>query len=166
MKLEWMGRYRELVGLLSKYVNIFSNYGDKSFAHKLGFRLTSQQFQILECVVEYEDENKNMVFMANKLGLKKSTFSKLIKALVDFGLVERYQQNDNRKDIILKPSEKGRFYYKERSKILLESVWKEPFDVLDKLSDESLALVVDFMTKIIDDLDPKNNKAAELIKLL
>ena len=154
------------MGLLSKYVNIFSNFGDKNFAHKLGLRLTSQQFQILECVVEYEDENKNMVFMGNKLGLKKSTFSKLIKVLVNYGLVERYRQNDNRKDIILKPSEKGRIYYQERSKIFLESAWKEAFAVLDKLSDESLAIIVDFMTKIIDDLDPKNNKAAELIRLL
>jgi DNA-binding MarR family transcriptional regulator len=166
MKLEWMGRYRELMGLLSKYVNIFSHFGDKNVAHKLGLRLTSQQFQILECIIEYEDENKNMMFMANKIGLKKSTFSKFIKVLDSYGLVERYQQNDNRKDIILKPSEKGRIYYKERSQIFLESAWKEAFAVLDKLSDENLAIFVDFMTKFIDDLDPKNNKAAELIRLL
>jgi DNA-binding MarR family transcriptional regulator len=166
MKLEWMGRYRELMGLLSKYVNIFGNFGNKAVAEKLGFRLTSQQWQTLECIIEYEDENKNMVFMANKIGLKKSTFSKFIKVLVNHGLVERYQQNDNRKDIILKPSEKGRIYYKDRSQIILESAWKEAFAVLDKLSDESLAIVVDFMSKIIDDLDPKNNKVIELFKLL
>ena len=166
MKLEWMGRYRELMGLLSKYVNIFSLFGNKNVASKLGLRLTSQQFQILECIVEYEDENKNMVFMANKIGLKKSTFSKLARVLINNGLVERYQQNDNRKDIILKPSEKGRVYYKDRSQIILESAWKEAFAVLDKLSDESLTIIVDFMTKIIDDLDPKKNKVVELFKLL
>jgi DNA-binding MarR family transcriptional regulator len=166
MKLEWMGRYRELMGLLSKYVNIFGNFGNKAVAEKLGFRLTSQQWQTLECIIEYEDENKNMMFMANKIGLKKSTFSKFIKVLVNHGLVERYQLNDNRKDIILKPSDKGRIYYKDRSQIILESAWKEAFAVLDKLSDESLAIVVDFMTKIIDDLDPKNNKVIELFKLL
>jgi DNA-binding MarR family transcriptional regulator len=166
MKLEWMGRYRELIGLLSKYVNIFANFGSKAVAEKLGFRLTSQQWQTLECIVEYEDENKNMMFMANRIGLKKSTFSKFIKVLVNYGLVERYQQKGNRKDIILKPSEKGRIYYKDRSKILLESVWKEAFAVLDKLPDESLAIFVDFMTKIINDLDQKNNKVGELFKLL
>jgi len=166
MKLEWMGRYREFIGLLSKYVNIFANLGNKAITDKLGFRLTSQQWQTLECIVEYEDENKNMIFMANKIGLKKSTFSKFIKVLVNYGLVERYQQKDNRKDIILKPSEKGRVYYKSRSQILLESAWKEPFAVLDKLSDESLAIIVDFMKKSIVDLDPKNNKVVELFKLL
>jgi len=124
-----MGRYRELIGLLSKYVNIFANFGSKAVAEKLGFRLTSQQWQTLECIVEYEDENKNMMFMTNSIGLKKSTFSKFIKVLVNYGLVERYQQKGNRKDIVLKPSEKGRIYYKDRSKILLELVWKEAFAV-------------------------------------
>jgi len=165
MKLEWMGRYRELIGLLKRYVNVFYHFGNKVAVEK-GLMLTSQQFQTLEYVIEYEDENKNMVFMANKIGIKKSTFSKFVKILVDYGLVERYQQKGNRKDIILKPSEKGRVFYKNHSQIILESAWKEAFAVLDKLSDESLAIVVDFMTKIIDDLDPKNNKAIELLKLL
>jgi len=166
MKLEWMGRYREFIGLLSKYVNIFSNFGNKVVVDKLGLRLTSVQWQTLECVIEYEDENKNMVFMANKIGIKKSSFSKFIKVLVNYGLVERYQQKGNRKDIILKPSEKGRIYYKTRSQIILESAWKEPFSVLDKLSDENLSIIVDFMKRVIDDLDPKNNKVVELFKLL
>jgi len=161
-----MGRYREFVGLLCKYVNIFANLGNKAFTDKLGFRLTSLQFQTLECILEYEDENKNMMFMANKIGLKKSTFSKFVKMLVNYGLVERFQQKGNRKDIILKPSEKGRVYYKARSEILLESAWKGPFTVLDKLSDENLAIIVDFMKKTIYDLDPKNNKVVELFKLL
>jgi len=161
-----MGRYREFVGLLSKYVNIFGNLGNKAVTDKLGFRLTSQQWQTLECVIEYEDENKNMMFMANKIGLKKSTFSKFIKVLENYGLVERYQQKGNRKDIILKPSDKGHVYYKTRSQILMESIWKEPFAVLDKLSDENLAVIVDFMKKVIDDLDLKNNKVVELFKLL
>jgi len=166
MKLEWMGRYRELMGLLKKYVNLFANFGNKAVTDKLGLRLTSQQWQTLECIVEYEDENKNMVFMANKIGLKKSTFSKYVKVLDNYGLVERYQQQGNHKDIILKPSEKGRIYYKDRSKIILESAWKEAFAVLDKLSDENLAIIIDFMTRIVDDLDPKNNRVIKLFKLL
>jgi hypothetical protein len=32
--------------------------------------------------------------------------------------VDKYRQSDNRKDIILKPSDKGRKYYKTHSEIL------------------------------------------------
>jgi len=160
-----MGRYREFIGLLMKYVNLFSHFGSKVVTDKSGIKLNSQQWQTLECIVEYEDENKNMVFMANKTGLKKSTFSKFIKVLVKYGLVERYQRTGNRKDIILKPSEKGRIFYKERSQIILETAWHEAFTVLDKLSDENLAIIVDFMSKIIDDLEAKDNKVMELFKL-
>jgi len=160
-----MGRYRELLGLLKKYVNVFSPLENKVVIKKR-LRMTTQQWQAFECILEYEDENKNMMFMAYKLGIKKSAFSKLVKLLVNYGLVERYQQKGNRRDIILKSSEKGRIYYKDCSKIILESVWKGAFAVLDKLSDENLAIVVDFMTKVVDDLDPENNKAIELFKLL
>ena len=166
MKLEWMGRYRRFIGLLIKYVNLFSHFGKKTIPGKSGIKLNLQQWETLECIVEYEDENKNMIYMANKIGLKKSTFSKFIKVLVKYGLVERYQQKGNRKDIILKPSEKGRIFYRDRSQIIMESAWKKAFAVLDKLSDENLAIVVDFMSIIIDDLDPKNNKAIELFRLL
>jgi len=165
MKMEWMGRYRELIDLLKKYVNLFSPFVNKSVIKKR-LRLTTQQWQTFECILEYEDENKNMVFMANRMGIKKSAFTKFVKVLLDYGLVERYQQKSNRKDIILKASEKGRIYYKDCSQIILESVWKEPFAVLDKLSDENLAIIIDFFTKIVDELDPKNNKVEELFKLL
>ena len=165
MKLEWMGRYREFIGLLMKYVNLFTHFGNQALADKSGIKLNSQQYQTLQCIVEYENENKNMVFMANKIGLTKSTFSKFVKVLVDHGLVERYQQKGNRKEIILKPSEKGRIFYKNRSQIIMKTAWKEAFSVLDKLSDENLAIIVDFMSKMIDDLEAKDNKAIELFKL-
>ena len=166
MKLEWMGRNRELVRLLMKFVNLFLHYESKEgIAGKSGIALNSQQWQTLECIVEYEDENKNMNSMANLLGLQKSSFSKHVKLLESYKLVERYRHTDNNKEIILKPSKKGRNFYQERSKLLFESAFYEPFVILDKLSDENLAIVVDFMTKMVNGLEPENNKTRKLFKL-
>jgi DNA-binding MarR family transcriptional regulator len=103
--------------------------------------------------------------MANRIGLQKSSFSKYVKLLIDKGLVERYQQTDNIKDIILKPTEKGRNRYQERSRLIFESAWKEPFAILDKLTDENLAIITEFMSKMVADLEPKNNKVRKLLKL-
>jgi DNA-binding MarR family transcriptional regulator len=142
-------------------MNLFSHY-DKKIPSTSGISLNAQQWQALECIIEYEDENRNMFFMANQIGVPKSTFSKNVKLLVGLGLVDRYQQSDNRKDIILKPSDKGREFYKTHSEILFEKGWKIPFSVLDRLSDENMATMEEFMSKMIAALEPK---VKELLKI-
>jgi len=161
MKLEWMGRNREFIRLLNKYMNLFSHY-DKKIPSNSGISLNAQQWQTLECIIEYEDENRNMFFMANQIGVPKSTFSKNVKLLVDLGLVDRYQQSGNRKDIILKPSDKGREFYKIHSKVVFEKGFKIPFSVLDKLSDKNMFIMEDFMSKMIASLEPE---VRELFKI-
>jgi DNA-binding MarR family transcriptional regulator len=135
-------------------MNLFSNY-DKKISSDSGISLNAQQWQTLECIIEHEDENRNMFFMANQIGVPKSTFSKNVKLLVDFGLVNRYRQSDNRKDIILKPSDKGREYYEIHSEIIFEKGWKIPFSVLDKLSDDNMTTMEEFMSKMIATLEPE-----------
>jgi DNA-binding MarR family transcriptional regulator len=157
MILEWMGRNRKLIRLLMKYINLFTRF-DKKIQSDSGVSLNAQQWQTLECIIEYEDENRNMFFMANQIGVPKSTFSKNVKLLVDFGLADRYQQSDNRKDIILKPSDKGREYYKNHSAILYEQGWKTPFAILEKLSDENILIFEEFMSKMIATLEPEVRK--------
>jgi len=165
MKQEGVGRYKEFIDLLMKYINLFSHYGNVPFIGKSEIKLTAKQWQTLACIVEHEKEHKNMVFMANKIGLQKSTFSKYVTSLVDFGLVERFQHEDNGKDIVLKPSKKGLVFYKECGMIIWESGWKEPFLTLQSISDENLAIMVDFMKKMITEMEPKNNKVRKLFKL-
>lgn len=165
MKLEWMGRNREFIRLLVKFVNLFSHNGSKSVSNRSGISVNAHQWQTLECIIEYEDENCNMVFLAKQLGLPKSTFSKHVNFLEKEGLVERYQRSDNQKDIIMKPSSKGMVFYLERSRIILEAAWKGPFSILDKLSEENLAVFVDFMSSMVADIEQENNKAIELFKL-
>jgi DNA-binding MarR family transcriptional regulator len=83
MKLECMGRNRKFIRLLMKYMNLFSHYNEK-ISSSSGVSLNAQQWQTLECIIEYEDENQNMFFMANQIGVPKSTFSKNVKMLVDY----------------------------------------------------------------------------------
>jgi DNA-binding MarR family transcriptional regulator len=163
MKLEWQGRNREFIRLMFKYLNLFSHYNEK-IPSSSGISLNAQEWQTLECIIECEDENRNMFFMANQIGVPKSTFSKNVKRLVDIGLVDRYQKSGNRKDIILKPSDKGREYYKIHSEIIFERMWKIPFSVLDKLSDKNIATMEEFMSKMIAALVPLT-EVRELFKI-
>jgi len=153
MKLEWMGRNREFVRLLMKYINLCYHY-EKKIPGSSDVSVSLQQWLTLECIIEYEDENRNMFFMANQIGVPKSTFSKNVKQLVDYGFVDRYRQSGNNKNIILKPSDKGREFYKTHSVILFEEGWKMPFAILDKLSDENMAIIEELLSKMVASLKP------------
>ncbi len=165
MKLEWMGRYRELIRMIIKYNNLFTRMNSDKLIDNSGISLTAQQWQTLECVIEYEDTNFNMAYFAKQLGIPKSTFSKYVKYLSENGLVDKYQQSDNNKNIILKPTAKGRALYKKNSAIILNAGWKDVFATLDTLSDEQIAMFTEFMAKMAADLEPENNKVIELMKL-
>lgn len=165
LKLEWMGRYRELIRMIIKYNNLFTHINADKMMDSSGVPLTAQHWQTLECVIEYEDTNFHMAYFAKQLGIPKSTFSKHVKYLVGHGLVDKYQQSDNNKNIILKPTAKGRALYEKNSVIIRDAGWKDAFAVLETLSDEQIGLFVEFMAKMAADLEPENNKVIELMKL-
>lgn len=165
MKLEWMGRNRELIRMLIKYNNLFYRINSGKFIDSSEVKLSAQQWQTLECIIEYEYTNYNMVFFARQLGLPKSSLSKHVNSLVKSGLIDKYQQSDNQKNIVLKPTEKGRTFYQKFSKIILEEAWNEAFQILEALPDENLKVFTQFMEKLADDLEPENNKVIKLMKL-
>ncbi len=160
-----MGRYRELIRMIMKYNNLFSRKLSEKAFDGYGISLTAQQWQTLECVIEYEDTNFNMAYFAKQLGLPKSSFSKHVQSLVERGLVERYQHTNNRKNVVLKPSEKGLALYRRNSAIILESGWKEVFAIMKDLRDEDLELMVKFMGAMAAELEPENNKVFALMKM-
>lgn len=161
-----MGRYRELIRMLIKWNNLFSR-SNSELIHdgRAGVKLSAQQWQTLESIVEFEDTSYNMIYLAKQLGLPKSTFSKHVKALAALGLVERYRRAENRKDIVLKPSEKGLALYKINSEIILNAGWKGAFDSLEALPDDSLAMMEKFMGMLAADLEPENNKVMKLLRI-
>ena len=59
------------------------------------------EVQIMEHIMEYADQHKNMKWYAEQLGLSQATHSKYVQRLVNKGLLEKYHKAGNRKDIIL-----------------------------------------------------------------
>ena len=167
MQLCWMGRYRELVGQLIRYANIYVRGYNIELGGIDGISLSAQSWQVLECILEHEDEKLKMAELSRFLGMPQSTFSKYVKKLVSQKLVERYRKEDNLKDIILKPSVFGKSFYLERSKGLYEKGYKEMFSLLESVSSEDLKLVVASLENLADHLDFDTNDfvKTKLIKL-
>lgn len=147
MKIEWMGRYRELLKALVLHSNMSARISSIPADIGEGFSLTPYEWQVLECILEHEDENVNMIYMSNGLGVSQSTFSKITKKLCKCGLVQRYQALGNRKNIILKGTEQGRRLYLEHTSQVLEKVFEPLFEGLNSLSDQAIKTFVEALNR-------------------
>ena len=105
-----------------------------------------------EYIIEYEDDMLNMSKYAERLGMPLSSFSKCIKKLVDIGLIEKYKTNQNKKEIIVRASKKGREVYTLHSKNLNHNIFNKMFEILSPLNDQDMKLVADAIKALNDSL--------------
>lgn len=138
MALEWMGEYRDFVATLFRAGNAYSQIAKQQTVRGDDAGFGPYEVQIMEHIIEYGDQNKNMVWYAKQLGMLPSTFSKCIKKLVEKELVEKYRASDNKKNVILKLSPLGKREYEQYAKYAYKVWFKDMFDILDKMSPEEI----------------------------
>lgn len=159
MQLEWQGRYRRLVAALTKHTNVVSralimrrDMGD-------GTMLSSQEFQILENIIEHENETRIMLDIAQSCGIAQSSVTKATKQLFSYGLIARFRIDGNKKSVILRPTEKGKAFYDNFRDNEAIDIFSDFFKQLEPLSDEQLLLVCkaleDFNNKLTGDNEIK-----------
>lgn len=138
MELSWMGRYRELVRALIYYSNT-SNRGTAVSMARVGeISLSKMEYQILEYICEFENENRIMTDISRDLGILQSNVTKATKHLLTYGLAERYHMKGNKKSIVLKPTEAGKEIYAQYYARDVQPIFQPFFDFLDQCSDEQL----------------------------
>jgi DNA-binding MarR family transcriptional regulator len=164
MKLEWMGPYREIVRRLICYGNLYARASSAKITDDTGIVLTSLEWQAMECILEFEDENYNMAVLASKMCVPPSTFSKYVKALLEKNLVSRFQREDNNKDIILRLTDLGRELYRVRSGHMADE-WRQSFAMLESLDEEQLAAFSSFIEDFAEAFNPNKKRPTMLIKV-
>ena len=135
-----MGEYRDIIGNFYRSANGYSQIcKTEIFGNPVKF--SPYEVQIMEHILEYADQNKNMKWYADQLGLSQANYSKYVRKLVNKGLIEKYHASNNKKDIILKLSELGMKEYEEYSKLAKEHIFYQLFDILDKANPAELDLI-------------------------
>ena len=141
MQLEWMGEYREVVEKLIHYCNVYASVYKKECITKEGVTFSFSQIQVLEYLLENEERNDNMSVIAARLGIALSSFSKLVSALEEKGLLEKFYLEGNKKNIIVHVSELGRKVYASYVEEIRENHFANMFKVLDMLPKEYLPII-------------------------
>ena len=155
MKLEWMGDHRDVVEALIHYCNIYAGVYRIEKMQYEGITYSYSQIQVLEYLLENEERNENMSSIAQRLGITRSNFTKIINRLERKGLVERVRAPGSRRDLCVCVNDLGRTLYEDYAKGVLKRHFEPMFRDLDKLTPESRAIVRDALMDAMGGVRPK-----------
>lgn len=160
-----MGRYRLLMAALVQHSNIVQRACAHTVQLNEQIALSPQEWQVFEYIIEHQNDDSCMNSISERLGIAQSTFSKVTKVLCGHGLVEKYQAENNRKNIILRPSPGALTLYRRQVATRMP-LFQDFFDTLDPLTDEQIALFVHALTTMNQRLQQDNHQhhALKLIR--
>ena len=167
MATTWMGRYRRLVEELVRHRNHYVRAVNSKTEENGDVSISVLEWEMLEYIIEHDGEDFSMIRISEKLAIPQSSFSKFTRTLCGYGLLEKYRMVGNRKNIILRPTQKGIDFYNERVKDLMENVFGPFFKALDALSDADVDRVADAITHLNTGFVASDTKSqpGELVKL-
>lgn len=170
MELQWMGEYRDYVEKMIKFGNAYANLYQKEQYYNYEVEFSPSQLQVLEYLLETEEKQQNMAEIAARLGVSPSSFSRNVKKMINKGLLEKYHTVSNRKNIIVRVSDRGREAYAAYSDYVLTYRFRQVFSELDKIPKESLAQITHatdvWAEQLLKDLPGrKEEKAEELVRI-
>ena len=124
-------------------------------------------WQVLEYFIENRDNTYKMLDISTHLGIPQSSFSKIVRKLVDLGFLERYAVEGNRKEIIIRPTEKAIEYYKVNSASNVSKTFISFFEYMDRFTDEEISAFTKGLDILTDSVDKTEQqpKTVKYIKL-
>lgn len=158
METEWMGRYRSLIASLVRHVNVAStgNFERGDFGN--GILLRPISWQALEYSIEHIDHTDSMSDVARTLGITQSTFSKLTKELVSYGFVEKYVATNNKKNVIIRPTDKGIKFYHQYNENRNKGIFTDFMAELETFSDEEIERFTHAIDALTNSLPPASKQ--------
>ena len=138
MEINWADRYLPILDALVLHTNCVMRTQHIRLDRGDGIMLSQHEWQAFSYLVQHEAENINMVTLSTELAIPKSSLTKISKMLCAHDMVKKYQLEENKKEIFLKPTEKGRNMYITYSWKCSREFFKPLFDGLESISDEDL----------------------------
>jgi DNA-binding MarR family transcriptional regulator len=138
MELKWMRQYRDIVEQLIKFANFYSSIYKKEAYLGTQVLISYSQIQVLEYLLENEELHQNMSMIATRLGITPSAFSKLVNKLVQKGLLEKFYQEGNHKEIIIRVTQLGRQQYSDYSDYIYKTMFTNMFQEIDSIPPQYL----------------------------
>lgn len=109
--------------------------------------------------IEYIGRNvdSNVTKLAESFYMTRGAISKLTKKLIEKGLIESYQKQDNKKEIYFRLTEQGKVIYKIHEELHQEFRERDKA-VFEQVTEEQFSNMLSFMEKYSKHLDEEIKK--------
>lgn len=111
-----------------------------------GFELSAREIHTLEAMVNHP--NRNASELTELLGFQKGTFSKIASRLEKRGLVQRYQSQENRKEIFFRCTSLGQQAYEGHYRFH-ERTSPAAYERFQHYTEEEQAVILQFISDYI-----------------
>ncbi len=132
----WMGKYRDFVESIIFLCNRSATRFNKPQYYNTSFRLTAIQIQIIEYTLE--DNGEKMSAIATRLGITRGAFSNNVTKLVEMGLLEKEHRGNNKKDLFITVTDRGREEYAHYAQFIYDKALRHVFALADELPPETI----------------------------
>ncbi|WP_343249311.1 MarR family winged helix-turn-helix transcriptional regulator [Diplocloster hominis] len=154
METDWMGRHRDLVEKFIRLFNVYARrYTTVSYLENTNVETSSAQIQTLEYILE-ADGSQKMSEIASRMGITRGTFSNNVKKLVEKGYLQKSNNPDNKKDVFVTVTAKGKQAYQEYSDYIYRLWFHRMFELADQIPEEYL----DTFKELLDGFTEAFNK--------
>lgn len=142
-------------------ISLFKEYGDKQellsklCASEELRKYNNSELHIIAVIGDLE--NPNVTAIAENMGMTKGGISKNIKKLIDAGLVNTYQAENNNRKIFYSLTDEGKKIY-AKHKIAHKNWTQRDNTFFSQFSDDEINSVADFLEKFIAHLDEEIEK--------
>lgn len=136
VETSWMGKYRDFVESIIFLCNRSATRFNMPQYYNTSFRLTAIQIQIIEYTLE--DNSEKMSSIASRLGITRGAFSNNVTKLVGMGLLTKEHRGDNKKDLFITVTDKGREEYARYAQFVYDKSLRHVFALADELPPEAI----------------------------
>lgn len=145
MEILWKGKYQQFVDTVTLFSNSYADNWQKKLYTIDGECFSTAEMQILAQILENDEKQVKMTDICRSIDMPKSTFSRHASNLEKLGLVEKVHPADNRKDIIILTTEKGKNVYMKYSEYIYNNVFHPVFELLDAVPQNHIAAITEIL---------------------
>ncbi|SHI49166.1 transcriptional regulator, MarR family [Desulfatibacillum alkenivorans DSM 16219] len=143
--METRSTYTDILKLFRRVVNKYRSLEKAPILFGTGDSLFRQEVSAIQAIGA--DPGRNVSELAHILGVTKGTASPIVTRLAKRGLVNKYKNLDNNKEVLLELTVRGESVYHE-NELLLIKLRQALFERYEKENPEYLEFLKDFLVQM------------------
>ncbi len=129
-------KHQEILEVLIKSYNEYAHLHTRQLPYGTEETFSLAQIQVIEAIMRGRDNN--MKDLAKDLGITKGSLTKNIKKLEIRGLVKRFKQPENKKEVYVEVTPRGVELYNQYLKFIFKNLFQKIYEKFDETTPEEM----------------------------